>query len=389
MYRIGKEEAEAASRVIESGNLFRVGSVRHEVESFERAFSERLGVSHTLLLSGGTGALAAALVAIGIGPGDEVIVPAYTFIATPIAVLMTGAVPVIAEVDETLTLDPADVRRKLSPHTRALLPVHIQGFPCDMAALMDIARTHELRVVEDACQAAGGSFHGKALGAIGDAGAFSFNAFKIITAGEGGAFVTNNEDYYRRAVLYHDCGAAFWSRDTVAGTIPFAGSNLRASEITGAIMRVQLGRLDGILRDLRRVKRTMMERLSADTRFARDVIFIPSHDLSGDCGTTLGFRFADAASAKAFAAAVGGNRPIDTERHVYTHWDAILAKQGAGTSFQNPYLLPQNLGLQTDYTLDMCPRTLDLLSRSVYLPLHCDWDESVIADKISVILKSL
>lgn len=389
MYRIGKEEAEAASRVIESGSLFRVGSVRHEVESFERAFSERIGVSHTLLLSGGTGALAAALVAIGIGPGDEVIVPAYTFIASPIAVLMTGAVPVIAEVDETLTLDPEDVRRKLSPHTRALLPVHIQGFPCDMAQLTDIAREHDLRVVEDACQSAGGSFRGQALGSIGDAGAFSFNAFKIITAGEGGAFVTSNEDYYRRAVLYHDCGAAFWSRDTVAGTIPFAGSNLRASEITGAIMRVQLSRLDGILADLRRVKRTMTERLSADARFREKAAFIPSHDPDGDCGTTLGLRFPDAETAAAFAAAIGGNRPFDTERHVYTHWDAVLGKRGAGTSFQNPYLLPQNQGLQTDYSPDMCPRTLDYLSRSVYLPLHCDWDDGVIDDKINTILKSL
>ena len=388
MYRIGKEEAEAAARVIESGELFRVGSKRREVESFEQGFAQRLGVRHALLLSGGTGALAAALVAIGIGPGDEVIVPAYTFIATPIAVLMTGAVPVIAEVDETLTMDPADVRRKLSAHTRALLPVHIQGFPCDMAALEAIAKAHGLLMVEDACQAAGGSFRGRALGSIGDAAAFSFNAQKIITAGEGGAFVTNDDEYYKRALLYHDCGAAFWSKDAVAGTIPFAGSNLRASEITGAIMRVQLTRLDGILADLRRVKTAISRALTADPGFA-GADLIPSHDAAGDCGTTLGLRLPEAEQAKKLAAAIGGACPLYTERHVYTHWDAILHKQGAGTPAQNPFLLPQNQGLQTDYAPDMCPRTLDYLGRSVYLPLHCDWDDRVIEEKVRLILQGL
>ena len=388
MYRIGKEEAEAAARVIESGDLFRVGSKHAEAAGFEKSFAERLGVRHALLLSGGTGALAAALVAIGIGPGDEVIVPSYTFIATPIAVLMTGAVPVIAEVDETLTLDPADVRRKLSAHTRALLPVHIQGFPCDMDALGAIARERGLLTVEDACQATGGAYRGKPLGSFGDAAAFSFNAYKIITAGEGGAFVTDNDEYYRRALLYHDCGAAFWSRDAVAGTIPFAGANLRASEITGAIMRVQLSRLDGILADLRRVKRAISEALCADPRFA-GVQLIPSHDAAGDCGTTLGLRLPDAAQAEKLSRAVGGTRPFDTERHVYTHWDAILHKQGAGTAFQNPYLLPQNQGLQTDYAPDMCPRSLDYLARSVYLPLHCDWDDETVGEKAETILKAI
>ena len=386
MFRIGSEEAAAASRVIESGSLFRVNSERQEVKNFEQEFSRRMEVSHALLLNGGTGALAAAMVAIGVGPGDEVIVPAYTFIATPIAVLMTGAVPVIAEVDETLTLDPDDVRRKVSSHTRAILPVHIQGFPCNMEALMEIAREHSLKVVEDACQSCGGSFHGKPLGSIGDCAAFSFNAFKIITAGEGGAFVTNNDDYYRRAVLYHDCGAAFWSSDTVAGTIPFAGANLRASEIVGAILRVQLGRLDGILSDLRRVKSAMQNRLVSDSRFTGTMV--PSHDANGDCGVTLAMRFADAETASRVAVRINGTRPFDTARHVYTHWDAVLNKRGAGTEFQNPYRLPENQGLQTDYTPDMCPKTLDYLSRTVYLPLDCDWDDAVIKQKVADILNA-
>jgi len=379
MFRIGKEEAQAAARVIESGSLFRVNSKLHEVENFEKEWAARLNVSHALLLTGGTGALAAALVSIGIGPGDEVIVPAYTFIATPIAVLMAGAVPVIAEVDETLTLDARDVEKKISAHTKAILPVHIQGFHSKMDAITKLAREHGLYVVEDSCQAAGGSYHGKALGSIGDAGTFSFNQAKIITAGEGGAFVTNNDFYYQRAVLYHDCGAAYWSKEVVGGAVPFAGGNLRASEVTGAILRVQLTRLDGILADLRRVKKTMMTALEGVVRFN------PSNDPEGDCGTTLAMLCDTPEQAKTLAAAIGGNRPYDTERHVYIHWSSILNKQGAGTEYQNPYRLPQNQGLQTDYSVDMCPQALDVLSRTAYLPLNCDWTDAEVAEKIELI----
>ncbi len=381
MYRIGKEEAQAAARVIESGSLFRVGSLRREVEQFETEWAARLGLRHSLLLTSGTGALAAALVAVGVGPGDEVIVPAYTFIATPVAVLMTGAIPVIAEIDETMTLDMADVARKCGPHTRAVIPVHIQGFPCDMGALQALQREKGFYIIEDAAQAAGGTYRGRPLGAVGDVGAYSFNQFKIITAGEGGAFVTDNDDFYRRAVLYHDCGAAYWSADTVEGTMPFAGTNLRASEITGAIMRVQLGRLDGILADLRRVKRELLARLS-DIPALRPT---PSHDAEGDCGTTLAFLLPSADAAAALAQKIGGGRPCETQRHVYVHWSPIMEKRGAGTVFQNPYLMPQNAGLNADYSPDMCPRTLDYLSRTVYLPLHCDWGEAEIDQKEKII----
>jgi dTDP-4-amino-4,6-dideoxygalactose transaminase len=193
MYILGEEEVDAVRRVIETRRLYRY-HVEHASEStaFEREWSEKISCQHTILMSSGTAALICGLIGMGIGPGDEVIVPAYTFMATPLAVLAVGAVPVIAEIDETLTIDMKDAERKITSATKAIIPVHMCGFHCDMDAVMSVASAHGLMVLEDACQAVGGSYKGTRLGAIGDAGAFSFNEFKIISCGEGGALVTSN-----------------------------------------------------------------------------------------------------------------------------------------------------------------------------------------------------
>ena len=296
MYRIGKEEIDAVARVIESRQLFRINDGLKEVDHFEEEWAATIGTKYAVCVSGGTAALIASLVGLEIGPGDEVIVPGYTFMATATAVLAAGAIPVIAEVDDTLTLDPADVEKKITKNTKAIIPVHICGFPANMDKIMELAKKYDLKVVEDACQADGGSYKGKRLGSIGDAGGFSFNHFKIISAGEGGAFVTNSKRVYERALVYHDGGSQFRPYINGLEIQAFMGSQFRISEILGAILREQLKRLDGILTDLRRVKKTIMEALSD----VNNLTFIKSNDIEGDCGSVLGFSFADEENRQGF-----------------------------------------------------------------------------------------
>jgi len=323
----------------------------------------------------------------GIGPGDEVIVPAYTYISTAMAVVAAGAIPVIAEVDETLTLCPKDTAARITPRTRAIIPVHIQGFPCNMDALLAVADAHGIPVLEDACQADGGSYHGKRLGTLGKAGALSFNYYKIVTCGEGGALLTDDETVFERALIYHDSSAVAFFGDQLAGfrTEGFCGSEYRSNELCAAVLKVQLSRLDGILADLRRNKQYLMEQLQDVCTFA------PSNDPAGDCGTTLALQFDTEAEARAFAAAEGihGTLPIDTGKHVYRHWTPIMEKRGALHPLMDPFKMEANRDIVPDYREDMCPRTLDILSRTVYLSIHPDHTKADLDAKLARIRAAL
>ncbi|MCM8819049.1 MAG: DegT/DnrJ/EryC1/StrS family aminotransferase, partial [Candidatus Omnitrophica bacterium] len=288
MYRIGKEEIKAIEKVIKSKELFRVKNKEGECNKFEKEWAKKIDVKYALLMSGGgTASLICGLVGLDIGPGDEVLIPAYTFMATAASVLIVGAIPVVVEVDETCTIDPFDIEKKITKNTKAIIPVHMVGFPCNMEKIMNIAKRYNLKVLEDCCQAVGGSFKGKRLGSWGDAGAYSFNYFKIISCGEGGCLVTNDRIIYEKASIFHDSGTAF---RPYAGefSIPiFLGLQFRASEIMGAIMRIQLKRLDKILKDLRKNKRRIMEEMEN----VSGVEFAPSNDIDGDCGVMIPFRF--------------------------------------------------------------------------------------------------
>ncbi|MDF2685317.1 MAG: hypothetical protein K0S55_498, partial [Clostridia bacterium] len=302
-----------------------------------------------------------------------------------VAVLSVGAIPVIADINETLTIDADDVERKISKYTKAVIPVHIQGFPSNMDRLTELSEKYGFYIVEDACQADGGGYKGKRLGTFGKFGCFSFNDFKIISAGEGGALVTDDLKLYERCIIYHDCGSAFWTYDYEITEPHFSGANMRVSEVIGAILRVQLTRLDGILSDLRSVKERIMTELSN----VEGIRFNPSNDIEGDCGTTLSFLFDTKEQAEKFEYAIGGNRPINTGKHVYTNWSPIMEKRGAHCNGHNPYLIPLNADLNMNYTKEMCNKTLDILSRSVYMPLHCDWSEDTISNKIELCKKGI
>jgi len=371
MYRIGEEEIEAVARVIRSKNLFK--TMGDETRLCEQELREKFGVDYSILMTSGKAALISALVALGVGPGDEVIVPAYTYIATAIAVTAAGAIPVIAEVDDTLTLDPADVEKKISKHTKAIIPVHMMGMPCNMDALMQVADKHKLFVVEDACQAVGGKYKDKRLGSIGQIGALSFNQFKVITAGEGGAVLTSDRQLFERALIHHDSSAIAYFGDQLHDiTEPqFCGTEFRTNEITSAILREQLKRLDGILTDCRKNKKTVMDALK------NDYDFVPSNFAEGDCGIAIAFRFETEAETRRFAASEGvkGLLPIDTGKHVYREWTPIIEKRGAFHPGMDPFKMEANRGLNFNCTPDACPRTLDVLSRAVYIWVNPDWTE--------------
>ena len=387
MYRIGKEEIAELTKVIEARDLFKINGGLKESNQVENKLAEIFNCKYPIFMTSGHAALTSALVAMGIGPGDEVIVPAYTYISTAMAVVAAGAIPVIAEVDDTLTISPADIEKKISAHTKAIVPVHIQGFPCNMKAIMDIAKKHGLFVLEDACQADGGSFEGKKLGTIGDAGALSFNFFKIITCGEGGALLTDSREIFERALIYHDCSAVafFGNQMSEFTTEGFCGSEYRSNELCAAVMNVQLERLEGILSDLRKNKKYMMDALS-------DVAeFIPSNDIAGDCGTTLAFKFESEAAARKFAAAkgVGGMLPIDTGKHIYRHWTPIMMKKGAFNPLMDPFKMEANKEIVPDYNENMCPATLKKLSEAVYIGVSPDATTNELDEKIAVIRKNL
>ena len=375
MYRIGQEEIDAVARAIRSRDFFKINGSGREVYHFEEEWKALTGSQYALLMTSGFGALTAALTALGVGPGDEVIVPAYTYIATALAVTATGAVPVIVETDETLTISVADAEKHISLHTKAIVPVHIQGFPCDMDALRALADKHGIAVVEDACQADGGSYKGRYLGTIGDAGAFSFNYYKVLTSGEGGLFVTNDRTLYERALIYHDASAVAFFGDQLENVSQpvFGGTEFRVSDITGAILREQLKKLPALLCDLRRNHDALRAKL--DDRLT----VLPSHDPQGGCPTTLALCFATADACRRFAARCADRGlsltiPIDTGKHVYTNWTQIMEKRGALHPAMDPFRMAANEGLQTDYRPDMCPATLDLLARTAYVAVDPDAD---------------
>jgi 8-amino-3,8-dideoxy-alpha-D-manno-octulosonate transaminase len=210
-YWFGEEEKKAVMEVLESGNLFRYGSADnpkflHRVADLEKKFSAYCGTEFGLATSSGTSSLLISAIALGLKPGDEVIVPAYTFVASYTSVIFAGLVPVLAEIDESLTIDPNDIENRITSKTRAVMAVHMLGNACDMDQIMEIAQKHNLFVIEDCCQAAGASYKGQKLGSIGDIGAFSLNVFKTINSGDGGLMVTNNPAFYEIAFGMHDQG---------------------------------------------------------------------------------------------------------------------------------------------------------------------------------------
>lgn len=347
MYETGKTELNAVARVMKSGHYFRYGG--KETERFESEWAARLGVTSAMGVTSGTAALIVALKAMGVGPGQSVLVPGYTFISTALAVTAVGALPLLVEVDDSLTMCPKDVTRKIQRHTSCIIPVHMQGMPCDMKALCRVARKHGVMVLEDACQASGGAYGGKALGAWGDMAAFSFNQYKIISCGEGGACVTSNPRYAERAFMAQDGSCSVWPETGAMSSAFYCGGNYRFNELNAAVLRCQVRRLDRILARLRETRTFLMERL----HLPEGTHLVPSHDEKGNCGVCFLVRAASVAQAEAVEAALGRDltvhRPINSGRHVYSAWDVLNQKAGGHHPQWDCFLHPKNARIATHY----------------------------------------
>ncbi len=380
MYEMGREEVEAVTEVLNGGQLFRYrGGEGGQVDRAERMLIASTGSRHALVLTSGTAALICGLVGMGIGPGDEVIVPAYTWLASAGAVLSAGAIPVLAEVDETLTLDPEDLERRIGPRTRAVIPVHMSGRPSDMDRILAVAEAHGLFVLEDACQAIGGTYRGRPLGSIGNAGAFSFNQFKTISCGEGGALVTDDRRIHERALYQHDMGCTFRGHAGEMAETPFLGNTYRMNEILGAVLRVQLDRLEGIVARLRQRQQWILDTVRAD---GAPLQVSPSADAAGDCGCKASFLFptAEARTRVAEHAAAQDpdcrlGSPIDSGLHVYTNWSVLLQQQCGHQDACNPFRMPANRACRLDLSADACPRTLAILARTGTIDIGLAWTE--------------
>ncbi|HVO64844.1 MAG TPA: DegT/DnrJ/EryC1/StrS family aminotransferase, partial [Syntrophales bacterium] len=284
---IGKEEIKEIMDVLATGILMRYGFDKErkgifKVREFEEAFARYCGAKYALGVTSGSTALKVALAAMDVGPGDEVIVPAFTFIATYEAVLEVGAIPIVADIDETLNMDPDDIEKRITPYTKAVIPVHMCGAPARIDKIMAVARKHKILVLEDNAQASGGSYRGKKLGTFGDMGIFSFDYYKTVTTGEGGMVLSDNKNYYLRAEWYHDHGHDHnpnVSRALEGRTI--LGFNYRMNELQGALGLAQLRKLDTIIAEQKKNKQAIKDVLSK----VKGVKFRDIPDPDGDTAT--------------------------------------------------------------------------------------------------------
>ena len=325
-YWYGKEEMEAVNEVMQAGYLFRYGSESnpkflHKVSTLEKEFANYCGANHALATSSGTSSLLVSLLAMGLKPGDEVIVPAYTFVATYSAVIFAGCVPVLAEIDESLSLDPDDIEHRITSRTKAIMPVHMLGNPCNMDRIMEIARKHNLLVLEDSCQAAGASYKGRKVGTIGDMGAFSLNIFKTINSGDGGLVVTNNENLYEAAFGAHDQGHKPNRFGVEVGARSILGLNFRMNEITGAVGLAQLRKLDRIVDTLREKRSKLKSLIAGAGGFKFRILNDPD---GGDAATLCTIIFDTREQAAKVSKALGSKTIDQSGWHVYANMEHVL-----------------------------------------------------------------
>ncbi len=360
---VGEAELAEIREVLESRQLARYGpdeGFPAKVRLFERRVAERVGVRYALGVNSGTSALYLALVGLGVGPGDDVIVPGFTFVASMSAVVYARARPVPAEVDRSFNLDPADVESRIGPRTRAIVAVHMLGNPARLRELKEVADRHGVALIEDAAQAFGASYEGRWLGGHGRVGAFSFNIYKTITCGDGGMLVTDDEALYRRCFAMHDQGHSPHRTGVEVGRRPLLGLNFRMVELQGAVLVAQLRRLDRIVAHLRRNRDVVSEILGA----IPGVGFGDRPDPEGDLATHLVVVFPSSEVATRVAAELGSITLAESGWHVYTHMEHLLEARtvtGAGCPFE----CSGTDDRPVPYRQGMLPRTDALLGRSM------------------------
>ena len=369
MQLIGEDEKKEILEVLEAGYLFRYGSLENpcfkaKVHQLEEQAAKVLDSRYAVAVNSGTSALLVALCGLGIGPGDEVIVPGYTFIAGMSSIIWARAVPILGEVDRTLNLDPADVRRKITERTKAIMAVHMLGNPARLDELKAIADEHKLFLIEDRAQAFGAKYKGRAVGSIGHAGTYSFNIFKTITAGDGGMVVAQDEALYRRFFGIHDQGHAPLRMGVEVGQRPFVGMDFRMTEIQAAVLLAQLRRLDGILAKLHANKR----RFKAAIADLPGLEFREITDVDGELATLLTLFFPSEQIARQVAKELGTKVVADSGWHVYSNMEQILEKRTV-TPEGCPFSCPHYKGPEPKYWKGMLPQTDRLLARAINISI--------------------
>lgn len=367
-YWIGEEEEKELIDLIHARYLFRYGdeadvNFKHRVKSFEEEVARAFDVKHALAVSSGTAALQTAMASIGIGPGDEVIVPGYTFIASISSVVFCNAVPVLAEIDESLTIDPDDVERKITPYTRAILPVHMLGNPANLDRLLQIAKSRGLPLIEDAAQAFGASYKGRRVGTYGTFGVYSFNIFKTINAGDGGMVVTHDTELYERAFSYHDQGHLPLRMGVEVGNRSVIGQNFRMNELSAAVLLAQFRKLDRLVARLRTLKSRFKDQI-ADIK---GLGFRKIYDPEGECGTILTVLFHDKKSADAVAQKLGTTTLAQSGWHVYNNMEHVLQMKTINPK-NNPVTSPYYKG-RVEYRKGMLAQTDRILERAINISI--------------------
>ncbi|MGM5629780.1 DegT/DnrJ/EryC1/StrS family aminotransferase [Apibacter raozihei] len=385
----GEEEKKHLNDVIESGILMRYNfeSVRNnhwKAKELEHAIEKKMHVGHVQLTSSGTTALITALNVAGVGAGDEVILPTFTFVASFEAVLGVGAIPVLVDVDNTLTMDPKSVENAITSRTKVIMPVHMCGSMADISALQSIAKKHSILLIEDACQSFGATYNGKYLGTIGDIGCFSFDFVKTITCGEGGAMITNNEEYYKHADQYTDHGHDHVGTNRGAESHPYLGLNYRISELNAAVGLAQFGKLDTILSIQRKNKKFIKDSLQTieGLEFRR----IP--DENGDNASFLSIFLPSQEKARNVSQALASNGIgnaywFDNNWHYIRKWDHLkLIKTLAPLYKEHKELLPNYAN--ADYS-----QSNEIMSKTVTIPISLLWTEQELTKKAEIIKNTI
>jgi len=368
-YLIGEEEKKAVIEVIESGYLFRYGdksdpSFLAKTWQFEREIEKYLGTNHAVAINSGTSALWVAISALGIGAGDEVIVPGYTFVASMSSVIYAKAVPILAEIDETLTLDPEDVKKKITPRTKAIMLVHMLGNPGYIDEIKKIASESNLFLVEDSAQAFGATYRGKYVGTFGEFGTYSFNMHKTITAGEGGMVVTNDKELYKRAFGLHDQGHFPLRHGVERGNRAIIGLDFRMSELSAAVLLAQLKKIEFIKKTLREKKKRFKEGI----KDIKGISFRKLPDPDGEIGTLLTVLFPNEEIARNIAKDLdSGGVLADSGWHVYNNMEHFLSKKMTPDN-NCPFTCPYYKGEAT-YRKGMLPKTDSILARTINISI--------------------
>ncbi|MDY0132510.1 MAG: DegT/DnrJ/EryC1/StrS family aminotransferase [Desulforegulaceae bacterium] len=383
----GDLEKKHVSDVLESGILMRYNfdSMRNghwKAKEFEEKLSSKLNVDFTHLCSSGTAALSIALASCGIGKGDEVIVPPFTFVATIEAIIAAGAMPVFSDIDKTLCLDPDLLESKITKKTKAIMPVHMCGAMADINKIKNICEKNSLILIEDACQAIGASINNVYAGTFGDMGCFSFDFVKTITCGEGGAVVTNKKELYENAHAFSDHGHDHIGNDRGKENHPFPGLNFRISELNAAVGVAQLERFDEIISIQRKNKQILKNEL----KDLKNIELRQIIDEKGDNGGFLSFFTEDENAARKILENLNKNKAdgtfywYDNNWHYLRKWDHFKEKVSLYKTEFSEFFNPETINIK---------KSDEIMKRTLSMLIKLSWTEEEMEKRVEALKKSV